>query len=105
GGGMRGVNRGDTPRRERTPALDLHREPARPQRQGMADRPDGSGQGEDSTAMEDTGRSQPLRSGVGTVPGRKAGLETGRDACRAEPDRVLLEGTRGPMRGVRPAPS
>ena len=48
----------------------------RQQRQGLADPADESGQGEHSVG-EDSERSQPVRSGVGTVPGRTAGLEDG----------------------------
>ena len=41
---------------------------------------------------------QPLRSGVGTLPGSTAGLATGPNACGSGSDRVSLEGTRGAMR-------
>ena len=57
--------------------------------------------GEDPSLCKDPQRRQPLRSGVGTVPGSTAGLATGPNAEGSQPDRVLMEGPRGTMRDVR----
>ena len=61
----------------RSPPLGLHRHAARPERPGLADSVDGSGEGADHSLREDPKRRQSLRSGVGTVPGSKDGLATG----------------------------
>ena len=85
----------------RSPPLGLHWSTARPQRQGVADSVDGRDIGEDSSLCKDPQRRQPLRSGVGTVPGSTAGLATGPNAEGSQPDRVLMEGPRGTMRDLR----
>ena len=84
------------PRRRASP-LGLHRHAAGPERPGLADPVDGRGEGEDHSLREDPQRRQPLRSGVGTVPGSTAGLATGPNAGRSQSDRIPLEGTRGTM--------
>ena len=67
----------------------------------LADPVDGSGEGTDHSLCEDTQRRQSLRSEVGTVPGSTDGLATGPNAHRSQSDRVLMEGTRGTMYGLR----
>src|SRR5271168_2403450 len=66
----------------------------------MADPVDESGRGQGTSVEEDTERSQPVRSGVGTVSGRTDGLEAGPHSCRTGPDRLFMEKSRWQVSGV-----
>src|SRR5215469_3021269 len=66
----------------------------------MADSADVSGRGQGSPLGEDPERSQPLRPGVGTVPGGTDGLEVGPHARGTGSGRVAMEGPGRPMCGL-----
>src|SRR5262245_4638932 len=66
----------------------------------MADPADEGGRGQGNPVGEDSVGSQPVRSGVGTVPGSKASLEAGADACGEGTDQLSVEGAAGAVRGV-----
>src|SRR5262249_574273 len=76
-----------------------------PERPRLADSVDGRGQGADHSLREDPERRQPLRSEVGTVPGSTAGLATGPNAGRPQPDRIPMEGTKGTMSSLWSTPA
>jgi len=82
------------------PRLGVHRSDPRPQRQDLADPADESGRGPGPSVAEDTERSQPVRSGVGTVSGRTDGLEAGPHSCGTGPDRLFMEESRRQVSGV-----
>src|SRR5262249_2345765 len=81
--------------------LGVHGHDPRSQRQGLADPTHGCIRSEGPPVDKDSEWSQPLRSGVGTLPGAENGLETGPYSGRSKTDRVPLEEPARALRGVR----
>ena len=75
------------------PRLGVHRRDPRQRRQGLADPADESRRGQGTPVAEDSERSQPVRSVVGTVLGGADGLEDGPHSCGTGPDRLYMERT------------